>query len=88
MVIWARHMYDAGSLPLACKFGEQFKTVPFDQTFYVSMKVESATESGMVANIITHDEQGRLYNRISGAEVTISKQLNPLFLQNQPGTKS
>ncbi len=87
MVIWARQVYGAGSLPLACRWGEQFGTVPFDRTFYVSMEVASATEAGLVANILTHDERGRIYNRISGAEVTISKGLNPLFLQNQPSTQ-
>ncbi|MBT5830679.1 MAG: hypothetical protein HOH77_10845 [Candidatus Latescibacteria bacterium] len=84
MVIWARYMYGAASLPLACKFGEQFKRVPFDQTFYVSMTVESTTESSLTASIVTHDEHGHVYNHISGAEVTISKSLNSLFLQNQP----
>ncbi len=84
MVIWSRHTYGAGSLPLSCGYGEQFRTVPFGQPFYVSMKVASSTESGLTASIVTHDELGIIFNRIAEAEVTISKRLNPLFQQNQP----
>lgn len=35
----------------------------------------------MVADITTHDEAGKIYTRVLGAEVTISKQLNQLFLK-------
>ena len=83
MVIWARQTYGAGCLPLACQSGEQFQAVPFDRTFYVSMEVASASETGLVASIATHDAEGYLYNRISGAEMTISKRLNSLFLENR-----
>ncbi len=83
MVIWVRQTYGAGSLPLACKAGEQYKTVPFEKTFYTTMKVVTATASRLVADITTHDEAGRVYNLISGSEVTIDKHLLELFKQNR-----
>ncbi|MCP5097565.1 MAG: beta-ketoacyl synthase, partial [Chloroflexi bacterium] len=80
MVIWARHFHDAGSLPLHTDRGEQFRPIPFDQTTYVSMEVKESTDSELVADILTHDADGRLYARVLGAKVTISKQLNHLFV--------
>jgi acyl transferase domain-containing protein len=83
MVIWAWHFHQAGSLPLQAQKGEQFQEIPFDQAFYVSMEVQSSTENSLVADIIAHDAQGQICTRISGAEVTISERLNPLFRQNR-----
>ncbi|VAW38151.1 omega-3 polyunsaturated fatty acid synthase subunit, PfaA [hydrothermal vent metagenome] len=80
MVIWARHFHDAGSLPLHTNRGEQFRPIPFDKTTVVSMEVRESSESELVADIFTHDENGRLYARVLGAKVTISKQLNHLFV--------
>jgi hypothetical protein len=80
MVIWARYFHDAGSLPLKTRRGEQYRPIPFGETSYVSMEVVSSTNSKLVANIITHDGEGRIYARVLDAEVTISKQLNNLFV--------
>ncbi len=80
MVIWARHFHDAGSLPLHTDRGEQFRPIPFGVTTYVTMEVKESSESKLVADILTHDENGRLYARVLGAQVTISKQLNHLFV--------
>lgn len=80
MVIWARHFHDAGSLPLHTDRGEQFRPIPFGVTTYVSMEVRESSDSKLVADIFTHDENGRLYARVLGAQVTISKQLNHLFV--------
>jgi hypothetical protein len=83
MVIWARRFHDAGSLPLHTDRGEQFRPIPFDKTTYVSMEVKESTDSELVADILTHDEHGRLYARVLGAKVTISQQLNHLFVPKQ-----
>jgi len=79
MLIWVRHFYQAGSLPLRCLRAEHFQAIPNGETFYVSMEVQSSTDSKLVANIISHDSQGLVYSRVFDAEVTISKQLNHLF---------
>jgi polyketide-type polyunsaturated fatty acid synthase PfaA len=79
MLIWARHFYQAASLPLKCDRGESFQIMDFGKTYYVSMDVNFCNGTKLIANITTHDSQGKVYLRIMGAEVTISKQLNSLF---------
>jgi NAD(P)-dependent dehydrogenase (short-subunit alcohol dehydrogenase family) len=89
MLIWVRSFYQAASLPLSCKRGEHFQDIPLNKNFYVSMEVQSSSETKLVANIISHDQEGKIYSRVFGSEVTISKQLNSLFLyvKNQDTTK-
>jgi len=79
MVIWARKIYDSASLPLSAGGGEQYRILPPDTTFYVTLEVTKHDSAGLVANIITHDEAGVMYSQVFGAEVTISKELNRLF---------
>jgi len=79
LVIWARHFHQAGSLPLRAGRGEQYRPIPFGATTYVSMDVQHSTSAKLVADITTHDADGRIYARVIGAEVTISPQLNHLF---------
>ena len=81
--VWARRVYDAGSLPLSCKKGIHYRDTQPGDTFYVSMEVTEDNETSLVADIYTHDEEGRLYAYLSGAEITLSKNLNTLFLQNR-----
>ncbi len=80
MVIWARYFHEAGSLPLQTRRGEQYRPIPFGETSYVSMEVKNSTDTKLVADIITHDAQGQIYAQVFDAEVTISKQLNHLFV--------
>ncbi len=80
MVIWARHFYQAASLPLHCFKGEQFKTMEFDKKYYISMDVKFSNDAKLIANITTYDGNGKVYLRLIKAEVTISKQLNYLFV--------
>ena len=79
MLIWVRKYYDAGSLPSRAGTGEQYQPVPADQTFYVSLDVKKSTKTRMTADITIHDDNSRVYSRVTGAEVTISKSLNHLF---------
>lgn len=83
MLIWVRHFYQAASLPLRCQHGEHFQFIPAGEKFYVSMEVVSSNEAKLVANITSHDIQGKVYSRVFGAEVTISKQLNRLFANSE-----
>jgi hypothetical protein len=80
MVIWARLFYGAGSLPLRAQSGEHYRTPAAGVPFYVSLEVRSHSESSLVADIIAHDADGEIYTRVDGAEVTISAQLNRLFM--------
>ncbi len=83
MVIWARLFYGAGSLPLRAQSGEHYRTPAAGEKFYVSLEVQSHSESSLVADIIAHDAAGNIYSRVRGAEVTISVQLNRLFTSAQ-----
>jgi NAD(P)-dependent dehydrogenase (short-subunit alcohol dehydrogenase family) len=79
MVIWARKIYGSASLPLSAGGGEQYRILPPNTVFYVTLEVLEHHPAGLVANIITHDEAGVMYSEVFGAEVTISAELNKLF---------
>ncbi len=80
LVIWARRFYNAGSLPLRAQSGAYYGSPLAGESFYVSLEVRSHSESGLVADIIAHDSNGKIYTRVDGAEVTVSAQLNRLFV--------
>ncbi|WP_041233456.1 type I polyketide synthase [Cylindrospermum stagnale] len=69
--IWTQHFYQQVCLPSEIKVFEQFAPIPFGETFYVSCEVKSKTESAVVADVIAHDQQGKIYNRMIGAKGTI-----------------
>lgn len=79
MLIWARHYYNVGSMPLRADLVEHFRVIPQGATFYVSMEVTDSTPSKLLARVHAHDAEGRLYMRVTGAEVTLSERLNHLF---------
>lgn len=79
MLIWVRHFYNAGSLPLRCQYSEHFRDIPEETIFYVSLEVQSHSNTKLVAKVISHDLEGNVYSQVFGAEVTISQQLNRLF---------
>ncbi len=70
-------------MPAVCLCVPRHGTLPRSPAagapFYVSLEVRSHSESGLVADIIAHDAEGKVYTRVDGAEVTISAQLNRLF---------
>ncbi|ODG99976.1 beta-ketoacyl synthase [Nostoc sp. KVJ20] len=77
--IWAQHFYQVACLPSEIKIFEQFEAVPFDETFYVSCEIKSKTESGLVVDVIAHNQQGQIYTRMLGAKGTIlPKQLDEI----------
>ncbi|MCL4561262.1 MAG: KR domain-containing protein [Chloroflexi bacterium] len=75
LLIWAQAYYQAPCLPSSLDKFEQFRPVPFNTRFYVSMEVVSQSETSVVGDILVQDEQGQLFVRITGLEGTISKQL-------------
>jgi hypothetical protein len=79
MLIWVQRYYNAASLPSRARVGEQYRPVPTDRPFYVSLDVEKSTKTSLVANITVHDKEGRIYGRLLGGEAIISKGLNQLF---------
>jgi hypothetical protein len=81
VLIWTQHFYREGCLPSKLSHFEQFAAIPFGQPFYVSMEVQTKTKAAAVVNIIAHDAQGQVYNRLLGGEFTVSKRLNERFKQ-------
>ncbi len=81
MLVWARYHYGSGSLPSAAKRCEQYRLVPSGSEFYLSLDVLSSNSAKLVADIVLHDAAGLIYSKMFGAEVTISNQLNNLFLR-------
>ncbi len=81
MLVWVRKFFGAGSLPTGALAAEQYARVPHGRKFYVSMDVTEKSEAHTKADITTHDEDGRVYIRVMGAAVTVSKQLNELFVK-------
>ena len=84
MLVWVRRHRDAGSLPSKVATLEHFRPVPADRTFSVSLEVRKNNRTSLVADVAAHDEAGRVYCRMLGAEVTVSKKLNDQFLRATP----
>ncbi len=83
LLIWAKHTYGYGGLPLRIARGEQYRKVNFGEETFASLRVQSASETSLVADVISHDAQGRIISRVFGAEITLSPRLNEMFAQNQ-----
>ncbi len=83
LLIWA-HLYQGSvGLPLKIAGGTQYRPLEFGQTSYVTMTVRSSSSHTLVADVTSHDRQGRIFSRVAGAEITLSQRLQPLFRQNQ-----
>jgi acyl transferase domain-containing protein/NAD(P)-dependent dehydrogenase (short-subunit alcohol dehydrogenase family) len=69
--LWLQHFHKEACLPAEFGRFEQFTMVPFDETFYVTMTVQSRTDTALNADLSVHDDQGRIYTRTLGARGTI-----------------
>ncbi|MFQ4140979.1 SDR family NAD(P)-dependent oxidoreductase [Chlorogloeopsis sp. ULAP02] len=69
--IWTQYFHQEGCLPSEIKNFEQFAPIPFNEKFYVSCEVKSKTDSSVIADVIAHDIQGKIYTRMIGAKGTI-----------------
>ncbi|MCB0208341.1 MAG: SDR family NAD(P)-dependent oxidoreductase [Anaerolineae bacterium] len=81
VLIWTQLVHQAGSLPSKLSRYEHFEVIPYNETFYISMEILSTSEQLIVFNIIAHDAQGNVYNRITSGEFTIGQQLKQMFKQ-------
>ncbi|MBI9088117.1 MAG: SDR family NAD(P)-dependent oxidoreductase [Desulfobacterium sp.] len=81
ILVWVREFMDAGSLPSKAKDAVHFANVPVDRKFYVTLNIVKKSDASVTADIITHDKAGRIFTQVKGAEVTVSKQLNSLFVK-------
>jgi len=79
LLVWVRHFHKAGSLPLNIGKAEFFKPIGFESDFLVTLTPEVSRASKFTATVIAHAPTGDVYSRFSGAEVTISKNLDGKF---------
>ncbi|HIA47742.1 MAG TPA: SDR family NAD(P)-dependent oxidoreductase, partial [Candidatus Hydrogenedentes bacterium] len=75
LLIWARQFKEAGALPTSFSRCEQYRAITPGERFYLSLEIESATNSRVNGTITIHDAHGEVFSRIIGAETTISKSL-------------
>ncbi|MBE9006344.1 SDR family NAD(P)-dependent oxidoreductase [Fortiea sp. LEGE XX443] len=69
--IWSQYFHQVGCLPSDFKKLEQFAFIPFDEPFYISCEIKSKNDLAVIADIITHNQQGQIYSQIQGARGTI-----------------
>jgi len=69
--LWLQHCCQQGCLPSEIENFEQFAIIPFDETFYVSAQIRSKTDATVVADVIAHNLEGKIYSRMLGAKGTI-----------------
>jgi len=79
MLVWVREHRHLGSLPLKFLKVANYKMIPPLKDFYISLDVESTSETNMKADVVIHDQNGNIYSRAFGAEVTVSPTLDAMF---------
>lgn len=79
ILIWLRHFYQTGALPLEIQQITQFKPIAFEQRFYAVMELQLKTETEIVSNITAYDQDNNIYARLSGVKMIVSDRLNQLF---------
>ncbi len=79
MLVWVREHRHLGSLPLKFLKVVSYKSIPTQEDFYISLDVDSTSDTNMKADVVIHDQIGNIYSRAFGAEVTVSESLNAIF---------
>lgn len=51
-------------------------------TTFATMQVQSSTNHRLIADVISHDEEGNIYSHVEGAEITLNNKLFDLFKDN------
>ena len=69
--LWLQHNHQEICLPSEIKNYEQFETISFDRIFYVSCEIKHKSKTTVIADVIAHDRQGKVYSHMLGAKGTI-----------------
>ena len=69
--LWLQHNYQEICLPSEIDIYEQFTAIPSNETFYVSCEIKNKTKTFVVADVITCDQEGKVYSRMQAAKGTI-----------------
>ncbi len=84
LLVWLMHFLHPVGLPLGSGAARFFRPVPSGEPFYVTMRVRSLTENKLVADLISHDREGRMYTALHDASVTLSNRLNSRVVPFRP----
>ncbi len=79
LLIWAQRYYQAPCLPSYMERLEQYKAIPFGESIYVTLDVQSQSETAVVGDLTVQDSTGQTYVWIKGLQGTISPRLNNLI---------
>ncbi|MEW5734776.1 MAG: SDR family NAD(P)-dependent oxidoreductase [Thermodesulfobacteriota bacterium] len=79
MLIWVRENLSAASLPTSAAGFEHYLPIRPGEPFLVSLDIRERTKTRVFADVTAHDESGRVFCRLNGAEVTVSKGLSKQF---------
>ncbi|PAJ72188.1 hypothetical protein CJF42_22585, partial [Pseudoalteromonas sp. NBT06-2] len=85
MLVWVRKQLGMGSLPSKTLAWQVYREVMLDEAFYIDLKVVEQTASKVVADIRLISENKQILAQVNSAEVTISENLNNLFLKTDGG---
>ena len=76
LLIWSQYFYQAPCLPAYMEKLEQYKAIPFGEPIFVSLEVQSQSETSVIGNLSVQDADGQIYVNITGLRGTISERLN------------
>jgi len=77
-LIWCRSERGALCLPLVVKSLERLAPLCFDHDFFVTTRIRSSSKGEIVADCDVHGEDGRLFARWTGIQLTVlAKPLRP-----------
>ncbi len=83
LLIWANAQTGSIGLPLQIAGGRQYHPVSFGETTYATMTVKTITSHKLVADVISHDQDGHVFSEVIDAEITLNNKLYDLFKDNQ-----
>ncbi len=69
--LWSQYLHQQICLPSAIAHYEQYASIAFGETFYVSCEIKSKTDTAVVADVIAHKQNGQIYSQMMGARGTI-----------------
>ena len=87
LLIWTQMYYQSPCLPSQLARLEQYKPIPFNQTYLVDMQIVSRSDTLVVADIQVFDTKGNVYAKFSQLQGTISPLLKR-FIGVKPGINS
>ena len=73
--IWLYHFHQQICLPGQMELYEQFERTPCNQLYYVSCEVKQKTATGLSANFIVHDKEGKIFSQMLGTKAIILPKL-------------